>query len=452
MNILLIATSFSPQNRIGAIRPTKIAKYLAKKGHIISVLTIVADQSESNDTTLNIEDTDGIDVFRIPYSNWFEHSVRLIRKRFLGDKRGSEYTYTASNKKFHGMLKSRIIGLLRIIYVFLEERSWAKQVELFTNRNLDVATYDAIISTSPKTSAHKVAMKLKHLTSKAIWIADFRDPMFYETNSFISKKTNKSKQNRIVHESSYTTVVSKGSIEKFLYKGVDKSKIVWISNGFDPDDHQLIIEKKTVAGSDDLDDTLILAYAGSLYGGKRDLSVIFKAIRSLMDKDKIKINNFRFFYAGSEGETVRNAADAYGLKAQVIDHGVIDRKEALSMMKSADSTIVCTHNSESDKGVIPGKIYESFMIGSPVIVIVNGCVPGSELGSMVTELHAGMVFEEANETEDYLKLESFLLEIYNEKKKTKNVKGRILKDKLQEFTYESIAGRFESLIMKGKSR
>ena len=38
MRILIISYYFAPQNAIGAVRPTKLAKYLSRLGHEVTVI------------------------------------------------------------------------------------------------------------------------------------------------------------------------------------------------------------------------------------------------------------------------------------------------------------------------------------------------------------------------------------------------------------------------------
>ena len=57
-NVVIIATSFAPQNRIGAIRTSKIAKHLVSEGHKVTVIAPTINSNEPIDKTLNIVESD----------------------------------------------------------------------------------------------------------------------------------------------------------------------------------------------------------------------------------------------------------------------------------------------------------------------------------------------------------------------------------------------------------
>lgn len=448
MRFIIVATSFSPQNRIGAIRTTKLAKYLAKAGHNVNVITPLLDESEEIDASLNINNIELISIFRIPYGKIYTKTLGKLRSRFLSDKRGSHYTSNPDSKGTISSIKGSAIRAVRFIYLWLEERSWLKQVSIHLSQDDNLKKSDVIISSSPKPVVHKIAQNIKALNEHSLWIADFRDPMFYEMQSALIRYINKKAQDRIVKRCDYVTIVSNDSREKFLCEGIDNTKVHWIPNGYDPDDLSFVSSVLRAKDSQYSSKVFTIGYAGSLIGGKRDLSIIFKALKALIDEGLISMSKVQFIYAGSEGSRIVSIANRYALKDRVVDKGMVKREEALSFLKSSDCTVVCTHNSKRDKGILTGKLYEAFMIGNPVIAIVNGDLPGSELGKMVRNMNAGIVFEEANAVTDYIRLKEFLLKSYVEKEETGNVEKTIDEEIKQGYTYERITANFLRLIVE----
>src|SRR6476660_703333 len=93
--------------------------------------------------------------------------------------------------------------------------------------------------------------------------------------------------------------------------------------------------------------------------------------------NRIKQNNphrpWYFHYYGEHGGYVREEALRYGLLDRVVIHGSVPRREALSAVRGAGVTVVITTVHESalpeEKGIVPGKIFETIGLGSPTLVI-----------------------------------------------------------------------------------
>ena len=72
-----------------------------------------------------------------------------------------------------------------------------------------------------------------------------------------------------------------------------------ITNGFDEEDF-LSFEQIRKDRPGDETNQLVFSYAGGLYGGERDCSPLFKAVRELIDEGKLVSEDVRVDYAGRD--------------------------------------------------------------------------------------------------------------------------------------------------------
>jgi hypothetical protein len=163
-----------------------------------------------------------------------------------------------------------------------------------------------------------------------------------------------------------------------------------LNNGYDPED-ALGIEPSPEPGEDRR--ALRFVYTGSVYGGKRDLGPFFSAMSAVIHKTRHTPETVVFEYAGGEGKTFREYARSFGLEHRVIDHGRLIRTDALRLQKSADICLLATWNTEAERGVLSGKVFEYFMLRKPILTIVSGDRSGSEIGRIIHRLGAGHCFE-----------------------------------------------------------
>lgn len=165
-----------------------------------------------------------------------------------------------------------------------------------------------------------------------------------------------------------------------------------IPNGFDGDD---ILEIEPVDVGDPGGRILHFAYVGSLYGGKRDLSPFFDALAEALERPADPGLRINIHYAGLEGDIFRSQAERHGLGATVRDYGRIARKRSLGLQRAVDICLLSTWNTADDQGILTGKMFEFFMLRKPVVAVVNGSLPGSEMQRVIKKTAAGFCYEES---------------------------------------------------------
>ena len=220
-----------------------------------------------------------------------------------------------------------------------------------------------------------------------------------------------------------------------------EEKLICIPNGFDPEDATQTVGTPT-------DGMLRIFYAGTLYAGRRDFSVVFRAISELHREGLVEPERIRFEYAGNEWPVMRSFAEQYGLTDCCINHGFIPRSRVLELLGEADCTAVCTHNTKTDQGVVTGKVFELLLVGKPIVTVVNGDTADSELAAIVRDCHAGPVYEQPTHDRDYPALKQWLLDTYREKLETLAVAPVLDPGKRDAYSYEALSGKLFELIAR----
>lgn len=442
---ILIATSFAPQNRISAIRMSKISKYLTRLGHDVTIMTPQIDDSDIIDNSLLSPEYDQMKVIRIGNSKVFNNSLKKIRNRMVKNKPG--HSYANNSNSILKKTKSYIFKVGIEYYLNLESKLWEANVIKYLKESNTSLNSAIILSSYPKLSAHNISMKLKKNNQVKLWIADFRDPLIYEqlnTNAHMVKQ--RKIQENISDHADLITYVSENMIFKLTSTNSLLDKFKYLPNGFDTEDLNII-------NTSNLDIIelypffLRISYVGGLYGGKRDLTKIFEQIRKLIDENKISENKIKFFYAGKEFDTLYKQASKVKLEHTIVNMGFVSRADSLAIQKQSNIVIVSTWNTENDLGVIPGKIYECFLLGKPIIAITNGTIPNSELGNMVEKSSLGIeVNSMMNDIEQDTRLNAFISEAYKHALEGNDKYLNINTKYINQFDYSNITSKLVEIV------
>ena len=172
---------------------------------------------------------------------------------------------------------------------------------------------------------------------------------------------------------------------------------------------------------------------------------MFQALYELTRENQISPDDVIIEYAGRESETFLQMADNYKMKDRCRDFGYITHQRVIELMGSADCTLVCSHNSEVDRGVVTGKVFELLSAEKIIVAIITGSRPNSELGQIVKECNAGIVYEQANGIEEYAKFKLELSSLVKQKKMNGQVRSNINRDIRDKYAYQNIAKQLEEL-------
>ena len=433
-SVLVLMNLFAPHNNSGAIPNTKLIKYLARQDVRITLVTKAVTPDMVIDEALLPVEMDRIRTIRVDHSQLFRRTMEASRNRITDN--GVKLKMKSETRP----LRSKVVNILKNTYLTTRDRDWFLRATAAMKRELAGEHFDCVYSTFPNEVNHVLARWVMGQGMADRWIADFRDPMFYQYHDAHNLRRLK-RQHRIEREADLVTIVSEGARSKFRCEGVAEEKLICIPNGFDPEDAAQTVGTPT-------DGMLRIFYAGTLYAGRRDFSVVFRAISELHREGLVEPERIRFEYAGNEWPVMRSFAEQYGLTDCCINHGFIPRSRVLELLGEADCTAVCTHNTKTDQGVVTGKVFELLLVGKPIVTEVNGDTADSELAAIVRDCHAGPVYEQPTHDRDYPALKQWLLDTYREKMETGAVAPVLDPGKRDAYSYEALSGKLFELIAR----
>lgn len=435
LSVLMIMNQFAPVNNCGAIPNTKLTKYLAREDVQITLVADEVPPDEKVDENLLPAEMNRIRVIRVDHSRLYYATLGKTREKLTNS--GVKLKMKTETRPF----RAKAVAIAKHSFFILRTKDWLLAAKRDVLKKLKGKHFDIVYSSFPNEEAHHLARELVKAGIADHWIADFRDPMCYvEYDKTLGARYMKI-QHSIERAADYITVVSEGAMEKFLPEDREQNKIEYIPNGFDSDDFQIDAISDNAGG-----DVLRFFYAGSLYAGKRDLTVLFQAISELAQEGQIDPAKIRVEYAGNEWPVMLSYAQKFGLEDLCVNYGYITRTRVMELMGEIDCSIVCSHNTAADQGVVTGKVFELLLVGKPILTVVTGDLPGSELGGIVKECNAGLVFEEATAERDYPALKNWLKKAYDQKRATGKLVSELDAQARNRYHYSTIAHRLYEIM------
>lgn len=431
--ILFVSYFFSPDNSIGAYRPTKMLKYLVKNHHYQADLLTVnnltpkddedkIDNFVSNKYVVNFYKKKRTSTYSTFVDENTENRKKLVKVKFF------EYA-----KKFKP-LRQTIIFTKQIKYFLNQYRIYFRSKKIL--KGMDLKTYDYVFSTFSPICTHLIGKYIKRQNKDIVWIADFRDPVF---NSFFSNKIFTQYEKRFVErkcmDADIITTVTKGYIQQLYLQNVNKEVYV-LYNGFDPDDHSYVC--------DNIYDKFTLGLFGNLYFGKRDISVVIRCIHELIQSNDIDRDKIQIIYAGENFSTIAKQLTQYNLQGLLSNVGFVSRDQSLKIQKESHVLLLPSWNYKTYFGVIPGKFYEFLMAKTYIVGIVVGDEKNSELKDMIIETDNGFCYEEANDKEDYETLKSIIKTLYQQYVDKKILRKRCFNS--EKYSYLKIAEQLHIIL------
>ena len=367
--ILYIAFYYNHINEIASKRLQGVAKYLPDWGYEAVVIV-----PETSNDTVNIEN---VHVVETDYEDMIS---RFLPSKSNENTKSSETANQANSKM------SKLISFAGEIFAYPDGmKYWRKPAFKACCDIIEREDISGIISSSFPITSHLIANDIKNKYNIP-WIADLRDlwnlnPYINHTfirNYFEKRLELKTFENADVLTT--TTPLAKETLQSLH----PQKKIESVVSGYDPDDFKNI--KQTQKS-----DKLTLMYAGSLYNGKRDPSILFKSIAQLIDEKKIESGEIQIDFYG-DVTNLDALSEKYNLKKNVNIHGKITHNEVLQYQMNSDVLLLISWMDESEKMFIPGKVYEYMASKKPVLSIgytegsLKDLIEKTEIGYHVSDV------------------------------------------------------------------
>lgn len=434
MDILIITTYYPPDTAVAAVRPYMLAKYLTQRGHQVTVFRSGEFYNSASD--------------------FFDMSIPVRVISYLGPDSPAERYARGEQKEFPVVEgKSRFAFLppfirkpLAAVYNTLmnpirfkrRQESIACKVEK-QKAALDQLRgehFDVVFSTfgqQENIAAGQYAAKLFGCKL----IQDFRDPLarrcFYTKGQY---RYLKRIQMDAIRNADGMTTVSDG-FRRELMEGIDAEiPNITLYNGYEPTAQEQV--DRTVEPG-----VLTMCYTGILYGALSDITPLLKALRKLSDEGRIDLSRVRLNYAGKDFGLWLEAAQKLNMADILVNHGYVSRGEAARLQNTSDIFLVVSWNRHDSQGVLPAKFYEGIRAKRPILSIINGNLPGSELNIINEKYHYGFCYEACREEEHFAEFCEFLAKSYDEKMKYGQVRHEVNPALETRFRYDMLAEQLE---------
>ena len=424
MRILLICRDFAPDNVISAKRLTKFAKYLSLNNEIFVICSGKIHGKYSKDS---LSDVENVHIYNYDVSNT---SFSNINK-----EKNKKHIFWKITKVLKNIIRIFVAPI--IFYVYHGAIIKNRIIETYES-NSEIKNIDLVLSTFSPVGCLMAGKYIKR-REQCKWIIDFRDLMTNMIYTPLLRYINVFVQKKYVSEANLCLTVSVGNMNTLIrqYPKYEK-KIHTIFNGYDKD------EKIPDSNVNVDENRLIICYTGTMYGGQRDINPLFKAIANVKEETTVEIC---FLYAGADGNIIKEKALEYGLEDIVEDCGMLSKEEVILCQKKSDIFLVITWNTKIDQGILTGKFYESLLIQKPVIGLVSGNMPCSELKLLIEKYNLGICYESGQDIDNEQKLlEQYLLQQCDAKRN----KGCVIYEPKQEvfdkFAYDGIVSELQELI------
>lgn len=388
--LYVISEFFAPNQNIGAVKFTKIVKFLAQTGEY-KIYVFTRKNFKKADEILAEDLSEikylGCEVYVIDAGRSFYKKSKLEKiykktiKRILPQKNPAKVYVDRNSKE---MRKFALGGM-----------------KLIENLNLPAPNY--MISTYDDYGGHLLGQAIKKKYGDSVyWVTDFRDQVGI---MFQDKKTRAwaDEYSKTITEQSDCTTISAGMANNMVL--AENMVFRDIHIGFDPADGKKI--KK-------IDEALSFTYTGSYYGN-RTIRPLLKVICELADEGRVDKNNFSFGYCGVYGDDIKNELAEFGLAENFVDWGTVSHLQSMLIQNRSDILLSCIWNYYDYQGAIGGKTFEYLGLEKPIVAIVRGDMPNSDMKKLIVNGQCGVCYEEANHEEDIVFLKEKIYKYYVEK-------------------------------------
>lgn len=335
MHILLIHQAFAALDEPGGTRHHELARYLAGRGHKVTIIASPVSYLTGSPSTFGGGDRG-------------EGGVRVIRA----------YTYRALHRSF----------VHRIFSFF------SFMVSSFI-AGLGVKNVDLVWGTSPPIFQGLTAWLLARL-KRVPFLFEVRDlwPAFAIAVGVLKNPTLISMSlwlERFLYRHADQVVVnSPGYLTHVRERGARRVELV--PNGADPHMFDPADQGAAFRSANRLADKFVVLYAGA-HGMSNDLGVALEAAKILQDAPESSDEVLTFLGDGKEKPTLQKQAAEMGL-GNVLFLPPVPKAEMAAALAGADACLAILKPIEEYKTTYPNKVFDYMAAGRPVILAIDGVI------------------------------------------------------------------------------
>lgn len=345
--LLFLVRPFPPLRAISCVRTWNMAKYLARLGWEVTVVTphpsVWRHVDDPDRTTAELK-REGIRRILT------DHQWRCLNSTGLKCwNRGLGWVAGGICRQI-----SQLLTLDRAI-------GWIKPAERACSY-LTPNDVDVILATAPPFGAFTLAKRLSERLERP-YVLDYRD--LWSRNLHDPVPAAARREAKLLESAAAVITVSPSwglIIDKKFGVG---PRLQIVPNGYDPE--ELSGVKPHHFGH------FAIVYAGTFYPPERVISPMMAALKRLKELANGKSEQWFFHYYGSDENHVREEARRFGVMDRIVLHGVVSRGEALSATRGAGVAVVITSVAPGalleDNGMMTGKVYEALGLGARILSI-----------------------------------------------------------------------------------
>jgi hypothetical protein len=367
--LVFLAYVYPPDNYAGAARPARLAKYLERLGHPVSVIAATPEEG-----------------CRI------EGNVYRVRGEMEGN----------AGKSFSGYVEKAARILL---FRHDEGFTWIPRAVNLAKRWRDMDPKPVVLSTSPPLTTHLAALVLKKNLGWR-WIADFRDPLVgnpFRLGSLV-RGSDRLLERAIFRNADAMIANTDAVLDSWIARYPQwraKCHVVW--NGFDP-------EEALAAEIIPLRPYKVLAHVGVIYG-ERHPAPLLSAARRLIERGSLDPLTIRICLVGPCDRSAFPVSDDFEVLARLgcleCQGMAVPREEARSIAASADYLLLLDVLQGRAGLQVPGKLFDYLCVGRPILACTTHGSPVERILSSSGVPHT-VLYPDAPSPENADRLLAFL--------------------------------------------
>jgi hypothetical protein len=352
VNILLISWYFPPANDVGALRIGKIADYLLQQGNKVQVLTSIRAHCDNSLGTVLTQD-------QITRTHWFDVDTfrsRTERNVTIDPGKVLELQSSRSETKHNAFRSLAAEHYRHLVRIPDQQTGWLPYLRKAARTILAKEKFDLIYASGPPFTVFLGASAVSRECGVP-WIAEYRDAWsryVYAPKPRWKQLLDEHMENRALAKASGIVTTSEPWAD--YYRVRFGKPTVAVSNGYDADQvqDQLLPPKSR-------ESPLSITYMGVMYGGLRDPSCLYEALRlsGLSPKD------VQILFHGPEPKDILPLAERYGVVEYVQICGRVSYRE--SLMRQRQSDVLLLLQSPEDPRNIPAKTFEYLAMKRPIL-------------------------------------------------------------------------------------
>lgn len=404
--VLFITCYWPPAGGGGVQRGVKFCKYLRDFGWEPVILTVQDGYAAQIDPSLERDVRGDMRIYRTPILEPHKLFNRIKRP----ETRGAEKLVLDKSHARRARWIQTIGNYIRLNLFIPDARiGWLHYAVREGRKIMRDESPDAIISTSPPYTAHRIARRLQRAFHRP-WIADFRDP-WVENIQYndvprlgIVKALNRRMERETLQHADRVITVGRhiGRLLQSKLPPDRRNKVAVITNGYDTDDVREVAPPENA-------DVFYLSYYGTIYGNGF-IPDLFEGIRRTAQRHPAFAERYRLKLTGAIPPERRDLIIDRIPPEKIDARNYIPHDDALRELYQPQVLLMTINRVPHNELIITGKIFDYLPTGNPILAVGP---PDSDAAPILKDSGAGHMFDYG----DYDGMERFLMEQFDAWKK-----------------------------------